>query len=73
MLLNSPVRNGRDKLPQNISVRGNILIRGNLHKCLECGGFNKLVRENGIAKLTGFQPRNRAYVHLPECKQKHLI
>lgn len=74
MLSNAIVRRGRKKLVQNISVRGNVLIRENLHQCLACGGIKKLVRRrDGSFKLSGLFPRSQPYPHKPECTQKHTI
>lgn len=74
MLLNMPVRKGREKLNSQISVRGNILVRGNLHKCLACGGVKQLRKQaEGGFKLSGFYPKNKPYPHKEECTQKHLL
>lgn len=51
---------------QPISVRQNILIRNNMHKCLACGGIPRITTDGNV---TGFQPKHKPYNHADGCSQ----
>lgn len=63
----APIRCARSvPFKQQISTRGNWLVRGSLQKCLECKGIPRIsLRGNG--KLSGFYPVNKPYPHKPNC------
>lgn len=44
------------------------IVRGNLQKCLKCGGVPRLLLRASV--LTGFYPVSKAYPHLNDCLQK---
>lgn len=57
-------------LPQ-LKIAPARIIRENEHKCLVCLGIPNIVRLNGTAKVTGFQPMNKPYRHKKGCKNEN--
>lgn len=57
------------KLVQPIRTKGNILIRGNLIKCLSCKGLPNFSL-NTLKSDNGFKPIGSAYPHLEGCTNK---
>jgi hypothetical protein len=59
------------KAKQQIGRKPLVLIRGDLHKCLECKGRMQISFGHSNKVLQdGFYPIGEKYSHMPKCSQK---